>query len=1250
MADPSQTGNGTGITAAEEEARLAELRDLAVLDTPAEPEFDDLVETASLIAGTPIALMTLIDEDRQWFKARKGLEATETPRDVAFCSRAIESPDEPLIVEDARIDPRFADNPLVTGDPHVAFYAGVPIVTSEGHALGTICVVDDKPGELTQDQVDALAGLSRQAAALLELRRRTRNLNAVLDQERSGRADAQDRDPLTGLPTREALEARIAEQDLELPTSLLVIEFIHFSEVNAALGREGGDRILQAAARQLASRLPPSSMLARIESTTFAALVPDTDPARAAALARDFTRELAAPIRTTDFDPIAINSVVGTATTSPLSETGRGDLIEDAELAAAHAKRQGPGSTVAAGTQTITDRARTARLRTSLTRALSEGRITAVYMPVVELASGETVGAESLVRFPGPEFKNASIDELIALAEANGLVGVIDAFMIEKALEEFAAGRVDAPSVGVNLSPVAIGPDLPDRIRDALDRHGVNPDCLVLEITERAALSDNPDLSQALNGLAAMGVRIAIDDFGAGATSIGDLRKLPFDLLKLDRSLIADIDGADSRRAFMIVQALTGMAKSLGIDVVAEGIENERLRDRLVDAGVGFGQGYLFGRPAPAGQEPIMRDPSELGAPRPVGVHMERLAGAFFEQSPDMACVGTDEQLLRVNDNWERTVGWTREQMLARPLVDFIHPDDVGVATEKLETLAEGHPTTFEVRFATPDGGWKILDWNARRDPDTGLNLATARDVTREREAELERDRLRLVMEVLSDLQERYIEEGISRDWWNEALRGIIELSDSEYGFIGRVEHDEEDRPYLISYAITNIAWNDWSRGVYQEFKDGGLEFRNLETLFGVTLATGEMVIANDAPHDPRKGGLPEGHPALDRYVGIPLTNENGIVGMVGLANRPGGYDKALIADLAPIFASLSQIISRDIERRRARQVEFDATSTSAAVEAILESQDMPHVIEIVEHAVGAIEPRAGVDLFVIGESRERLTRFDGAETESEGVLHREACLALTRGELHVTRPGDPPDQRCAHADPDAVTICVPVDNPEEEFGVVITDAHPGSEEEGDLPAEAVGRLIQTLGIVTPAIAEVARREDLAHRALTDSLTGLANRLSFVQSVNRSLDSSATDGSCFGVMMLDLDDFKAVNDTLGHQAGDMLLEEAGHRIKDVLRDEDTVARLGGDEFGVLVSGCGASSDLLERTCERVREAIAGMPVGAGLRVTASVGAVEVTGPDTSWDEIYRIADRELYASKKGGRDYVHVAADRLGAP
>lgn len=1248
MAKPLDTGGDPGISADEEEARLAELHELAILDTGAEPEFDDLVETASRIAGKPIALMSLLDEDRQWFKARKGLEATETPRDVAFCNRAIQSPGEPLIVEDARNDPRFSDNPLVTGDPHVAFYAGMPIVTSDGHALGTICVIDREPGELTDDQVEALKGISRQAAALLELRRRTRNLTSVLDQERASRGEIPSHDRLTGLPDRELLERAIASRDPNEPAGLMIIDLLRFSEVNAALGREGGDAVLQAVARTVADRLNATDTLARVDGTTFAAFLPRMRPAPTAALARDLSDLLARPIEVDGQEPIKVSAAIGTATDSGAAGGDPAALLESAEMATAQAKRKGPGATVTAGSETLGERARRANLRTALSKAIAEGAVAVVYMPVVELASGAVVGAEALARFPGSEFKGSSVEEIIQLAEEEGMVGDIDELVVDRALADFAAGRIDSPSVGANISPVAIGRDLPDRIRAALDRHGVRPDCFVIEITERVALSENPDLKEALTELSEMGIRIGIDDFGAGATAIADLRNLPFDAIKLDRGLITDIDGPDGRRALMVVQALTGMAKGLGIDVLGEGVETESQREKLLEVGVTFGQGYLFGRPAPAGEVGIPRDPSELGAPRPVGAQMERLAGTFFDQTPDMACVGTREQLLRVNENWERVMGWSEEEMLSRPLIELIHPDDLPRTLERLDALAEGEPTSsFEARMLTPEGDWRILDWNARRDGDTGLNLATARDVTRERTAEMERDRLRLVMEVLSELQEEYIEQGVSRQWWHDALDRIIDLTDSEYGFIGRVEHDEEGQPYLISYALTNIAWNDWSRGVFEEFKDGGLEFHNLQTLFGVTLSTGEMVIANDAPHDSRRGGLPEGHPALNHYAGIPFNSDDGIVGMAGLANRPGGYSEELIAELQPIFASLSQIISRDIANRRARQVEFDAGSTTAAVEAILDSQDIEQAMEIAEQALKAVEPDTHAELFVIGDSRERLGRVGVENPHGDEVLHREACLALTRGEPHVSRPSDPADQRCAHAGPESVTICVPVDNPDEEFGLIIVESGSGPET-GELSGEKVVRLEQTLETLAAAVAEVARRQDLTHRALTDSLTGLANRPAFVQKVNRALDSSAAGGPCFGVMMLDLDNFKAVNDSLGHQAGDMLLEEAGAKIKGALRDEDTVARLGGDEFGVIVRGCGTSPDLLRQTCERVRETISGIPVEDGLSVTASIGAVEVDGPHTSWDEIYRIADRELYASKKEGRDEVHIAADRLG--
>lgn len=163
--------------------RIRELHSYAILDTPADPQFDALTELASIVCETPISMISLVDSDRQWFKSRRGLDASETPRDISFCSHCVASNDM-LVVEDAHRDQRFVDNPLVIGGPHIRFYAGAPLRTPSGACVGTLCVLDREPKALTSAQHRALTSISRSVESQLEWHRKAHEFQRLHDQLR----------------------------------------------------------------------------------------------------------------------------------------------------------------------------------------------------------------------------------------------------------------------------------------------------------------------------------------------------------------------------------------------------------------------------------------------------------------------------------------------------------------------------------------------------------------------------------------------------------------------------------------------------------------------------------------------------------------------------------------------------------------------------------------------------------------------------------------------------------------------------------------------------------------------------------------------------------------------------------------------------------------------------------------------------------------------------------------------------------
>lgn len=540
----------------DESLRLHVLHAYEVLDTPPEEAFDDLTKLASTICGVPTAMVSLVDEHRQWFKSKVGLEASEAPRkDDSLCAYAIRG-DQVLVVEDATKDPRFQNNMLVKGEPHVRFYAGAPLIAPGGQAVGTLCVIDYKPGTLNELQREALACLSRQVISLLQL--------------------------------------RLVNRELAIQTA--------FQE-----------SILQNAA---------SALIA------------------------------------TDLDGV-------------------------------------------------------------ITHFNSE--------------------AEKMLGY--------SADEVVG-----------------------------------KLTPMTF------HDADEVTAHSV------------------------------------------------------------------------------VVSERLGHPVKPGIDVFIE--------------------------PAADGQ------------------------------------------------------GETREWT-------YVRKD------------GSRFPVFLSVSAQCDDEG-EIIGY-----------VGVARDITERKQSEyLQRSKIlrqHQMLEALRDVQDEFISHPDAGKAFNDLLTELLAYAESEYGFIGEVHYDEKNQPYLKTHALTNIAWNEETRRLYDEHNvpGRGLEFHNIKTLFGKVMTTGEMVIANSPATDPRRGGLPHGHPPLNAFLGVPIKIGGSLVGMIGLANRKGGYDELLTHEIEPLLSTYGNLILARRSRITHQKVESALMESEMRHRLLFEgSRDAMMVFHPPEWGFTSVNP-AMLNLFQICEGED---------------------------------------------------------------------------------------------------------------------------------------------------------------------------------------------------------------------------------------------------------------------------------------
>ena len=406
-------------------------------------------------------------------------------------------------------------------------------------------------------------------------------------------------DPLTGLPNRTlALERLGSAMTAQRNTALIYLGIGNFRAVNESLGPEGGDLALQQMSRRLQATLRPGDSVARIIGDEFLLLLENTDSDSAVGIADKVQQLLLKPLRVGSHD-VALDCRIGIAS-YPVDGNAPEDLLRRAAIAMQDAA--GLASHLQVYQRGRDDaQQRQIRLIRDLRHAASRGELLLHYQPKLDIAAGQVRQAEALLRWQHPVLGMVSPGEFIPLAERTGSIQLLTAWVIEEVSRQLRewAGRGLRVQVSLNISTEdLIDPQLPARVRQLLDTYQVPAQQLIFEITESGVML-NPEVAlQVLHGLRECGISLSVDDFGTGYSSLAQLKRMPVQELKIDQSFIRDLD--DASEDAVIVRSTIEMSHSLGLKVVAEGVEFERSLQLLGRWQCDIAQGYLISRPLAA--------------------------------------------------------------------------------------------------------------------------------------------------------------------------------------------------------------------------------------------------------------------------------------------------------------------------------------------------------------------------------------------------------------------------------------------------------------------------------------------------------------------------------------------------------------------------------------------------------------------------------------------------------------------------
>ncbi len=563
--------------------RIALIEALNVMDPALGTALDPITELAAFTFGVPIALVSIFDADHQHLISRVGLALTRNERHASICAHALGS-SQVLQIEDLRQDPRFAGNALVAGPEQLRFYAGTPLITKGGVALGTLCIMGREPRRLSAEEQVQLQTLARVVVAQMELKMSL------------GR-----RDQVSGLPNRQQFQAdltalsRRGEGRRFTAVLLDVFDLQSANDAGQALGMKPVETLLRQAALRVQDVLRNVTQVYHVGVTRFAFLLADHSHHQTEGLLDRLRVRMRRPLMAGSI-PMSPQFHAGVCDFRAVREE-TADLVRKCLVAMHHALQT--DACLCWYSQERDDALRRRyRLASDAGRGLAQHQFSLVYQPRFDLIDGQPVSAEALLRWTHPMLGPISPGEFIPVLERTALMPALSRWVIDHALAQAAHWQKTVPgfSLSINLSPR----DFDDQcvwsvLSERLHAYGLAPGLIEIEITEGQWLNHHPAALPQLREMAAAGVRIAIDDFGSGYSNFGYLSEVPISHIKIDQTLVTGL--ARSRTARLKVEAIIKLARQLGYRTVAEGVENDAELSLLRLWGCDEAQGYQLARP-----------------------------------------------------------------------------------------------------------------------------------------------------------------------------------------------------------------------------------------------------------------------------------------------------------------------------------------------------------------------------------------------------------------------------------------------------------------------------------------------------------------------------------------------------------------------------------------------------------------------------------------------------------------------------